>query len=221
MELRGKKLDVYCMVHYLSEEDFGIIESSPLNIKKEFEYWNDPITKSYLAKILGELTEDGWIKKQSKNRKVCYYFCDWEFLAKEGSNWICQYYGIPKKYFSEGTRSWLSHYLEHVTWKYIGLKYGARTPLYRTDYSMSLSELWKELLIPDIIEYADESKTAYVPKIAKLIAKKELERSVLIRDITKPDESNEGVYSTAFYKKYNERQSAFVRARKQTKEIID
>ena len=71
-------------------------------------------------------------------------------------------------------------------------------------YSMSLTELWKELLIPKIIEYADES--VYVPKVAKLIAKKELERSVLIKEINKPDleyETNRAIYSKEFWRKYS------------------
>jgi len=74
--IRGRKLQTFTLIK--KHPNF-----SPKKLREAFKLVGDPITKSYLAKILGELTEAGWIKKRAKNRKVCYYTINEELNYKQ------------------------------------------------------------------------------------------------------------------------------------------
>ena len=180
IQLKGKKLDVYCLIRELSENLDS--EASPSKLMEAFELVGDPIGKSYLIVILRELTEDGWIKKNSINSRRCNYRIDWRFLRDEGSRWLRAYYDIKKKDYSSKDEEWLSHILESICGNYINLKYSSQVPrkMYGNTYSTTISDVWKELLIPHIEDMVKNS--SYKPKLAKLIVKKEAERKKILSE---------------------------------------
>jgi|ETNvirnome_2_300_1030623.scaffolds.fasta_scaffold35908_1 hypothetical protein len=74
--IRGRKLQTFTLIK--KHPNF-----SPKKLREAFKLVGDPIGKSYLMFILRELTEDGWITKNSINTRRCTYTINEELNYKQ------------------------------------------------------------------------------------------------------------------------------------------
>ena len=173
MEIKGRQLDVYCMLEsernavsrVAFSNEYGVDPTSPKGLLILFDKYKDPIGKPYLHKILRELTAKGLIIKDSLNARRCTYRINNKLLLKEGKNFLRKHFDIKHKDYGKGDDMMLWTALENTCGSYIDLKY-----VDKSYYATTLQEVWKDLLIPNLINIRILGE---IPKLSKLLKRKD------------------------------------------------